>query len=146
MWISPWQLKNTGVKDDQLSSGPLINSTIVQIYGNSSKGVGNEDLLSKHLHIMCCYLKVMACHLHLDSCCICITWSSVSEAQPWGESSSIRERHDWQTLVLLKISDACFFQERFIRPLKCVITVKKGLYTLTVGYQQNWAMLNSAAI
>lgn len=43
--------------------------------------LGNEDLLSKHLHIICCYLKVMACHLHFDSYCIHITQRYMGRAQ-----------------------------------------------------------------
>lgn len=38
--VSPWELNNTGLKDTQLSYAPLTNTTVMQIYGNVSKGVG----------------------------------------------------------------------------------------------------------
>lgn len=58
--------KNTGLKDTQLSDAPLTNTTTT-IYGNAGRGAGSEELLSTHLQIMCCCLKMIACHSQLDS-------------------------------------------------------------------------------
>lgn len=45
---SPWEHKNIGFKDTQLPNVPLTYTTMMQIYGNAGKGVGNEDLPSEH--------------------------------------------------------------------------------------------------